>query len=591
MRRTSIRFRLMILMLLLTTLPVILVTWRSTVNMRRSVEREIVGANESRMRWADQYLTELIRQIDSLFYSLQINEKLMEGLTEIESTDPEAQFRAADYIRDTLTLAFYGSSRKVSELTLYFHSSRRAINVNYTSSGLTSYPDIMKGNWSRILEGPVNLYFREENDTVSAYHSINRFMDKKLIGGLSAKIDRKVWQEVGRILQSEQHSTIFIFNDEDRLLSGSTGEAGSEAVLSMLESMGSGNPDVEVRKTREDLYFMKVIADGQLRLVKVIPLAALDRAAGQVINTGIAVGFFFVLAAILLSILISFRISRPIIELARTMQHSDLSSFTLTPVQGRDEIGLLEQGYNSMMRRIRELVQEEFQREIELRDARILALQSRINPHFLHNTLQLIGGMALARSAPEIYEVTRIIGELLRYSISTGGDLVSLREELRHMHNYLFIQKQRFGDRCTVRTSVDETVLECLLPRFTLQPLVENAFEHGLQGRQGPWELEIRIKRLGEAVALMVSDNGCGIPAVRLAEIRRRLAEEFFPGKIVSTPGKPEEARGIGLTNVNSRIKLQFGPRFGLRVFSRENRGTLMVIMLPCRKDKEADDA
>ncbi len=580
----------MVLMLLLTTLPVILVTWRSTVSMRRSVERELISANESRMLWADQYLSELIRQIDTLFYTLQINEKLMQGLSDIESSDPELQFRAAEYIRDTLTLAFYGNSHKVSELILYFHSSRRAINVSYTSSGLTSYPDIMEGNWSRILKGPVNLYFKQENDTVSAYHSINRFMDRELIGGLSAKIDRKVWEEVGRILHSERDSSIYIFNDEDELLSGSTRSAEPGPILTLLKSADPEQTGLQFLKTRDTLYFMKQIADGELRLVKLIPLAALDLAIGRVINTGIMVGIFFVLLAVLLSILVSFRISRPIIELAGRMQETDLSSFMLTPVQGRDEIGLLEQGYNSMMKRIRELIQEEYQREIELRDARILALQSRINPHFLHNTLQLIGGMALTKGAPEIYNVTRIIGELLRYSISTGGDLVSLGEELKHMQNYLYIQEQRFDDRCTIKTEIDETVLDCILPRFTLQPLVENAFEHGLQGREGAWELKIRVKRLGRDIGLMVYDNGCGFTGERIREIRRRLGEEFSPGRKKGAPGDPEEARGIGLSNVNSRIKLQFGSRYGLRVFSRESVGTLMVVMLPCRKKEEQTD-
>jgi two-component system sensor histidine kinase YesM len=301
------------------------------------------------------------------------------------------------------------------------------------------------------------------------------------------------------------------------------------------------------------------------------------------------VGLLFILLTVPLSILLAFRISRPIIDLAGTMQKTDFTSFSLHPVQGRDEIGLLEQGYNSLMERIRELVEEEYQRELELRDARILALQSQINPHFLHNTLQLIGGMALSRSAPEIYEVTRIMGELLRYSLSSEGDLVSLREELNHTKNYLFIQEQRFEDRCSIKIVVDESVLDSPLPRFTLQPLVENSFDHGLQNRQGPWNLEIRIKRMGDKVGLMVYDNGLGVPRDRLEKIRRELAEPFSLGRKKTGPEEPAEKRGIGLANVNARIRLVFGPGFGLRIFSWSGGGTLAVVMVPLENKKDTD--
>lgn len=579
----------MIPMLLLTTLPVLLITRQATVTMRNSVEREMIGANESRMLWADQYLSELIQQIDMLFYTLQINERLMEGLEEIESPDPEVQFRAAEYIRETLTRSFYANSHKVDELTLYFHAGRRAVSVSYTSSGLTRYQDIREGPWRRMLEGPVNLYFKEENETVSAYHSINRFRDRELLGGFSVKINKKVWQEVGTILGSHGEGSVYIFNDEGEMLSGSTPDADYRGLPALAESTDPEQRGLRFIRDGENWIFTKPIAGGQLSLVKIIPLEVLDRSAARVIGAGIIVGFLFILLTVPLSVLLAFRISRPIIDLAETMQKNDLSSFHLHPVRGRDEIGLLEEGYNSLMKRLRELVEEEYQRELELRDARILALQSQINPHFLHNTLQLMGGMALSRKAPEIYEVTRVIGELLRYSLSSESDLVTLREELKHTNNYLFIQQLRFEDRCTVKMTVDESVLDCPLPRFTLQPLVENSFDHGLQNRQGPWELEIRVKRLGKNVGLLVYDNGSGIPRERIGKIRRDLAEPFSLGRKKSGPDEPVEKRGIGLANVNARIRLVFGPDYGLRLFSRPEEGTLAVVMMPLADKKGID--
>src|SRR5690606_13572117 len=120
-------------------------------------------------------------------------------------------------------------------------------------------------------------------------------------------------------------------------------------------------------------------------------------------------------------------------------------------VHNRDEIGLLEAGYNFMMACIKTFIENEFQHEIEVKKAQLIALQAQINPHFLNNTLHLIGGMALKKGAPEIYRITQVIGDLLRYSISMEGDqTVSLSEELKHTANYLFIQEQRFAGRCEV---------------------------------------------------------------------------------------------------------------------------------------------
>lgn len=131
--------------------------------------------------------------------------------------------------------------------------------------------------------------------------------------------------------------------------------------------------------------------------------------------------------------------------------------------------------------------------------------------------------MALSRNADDIYSITRVIGDLLRYSISHEGGLVKLEEELKHVRNYVFIQENRFLGRCTVVMEADEFSRFSLLPRFTLQPLVENAFEHGLQPQRGPWKLIIRIRTIGSRTVFMVKDEGVGMAPERLGRSVLRL--------------------------------------------------------------------
>ncbi|NRF93349.1 sensor histidine kinase [Paenibacillus frigoriresistens] len=583
--RTSLRLRLMVLMICLTTLPVVTVTWIATNNTRSSVEKEIINANNSRMLWADQYLEELHQQIDILFYSLQINQTLMAGLNDMNNPDIGVQFNTQNYIKNTLTSAFYANSRKIDELNLYIHPIQKAFSVSYANSGTVYSLNIREGNWGRMLQTPINMYFKQSGSAIYAYHSMNRFEDRMLLGGISVRINKQVWKEVSDILKSESESSVYLINDQGELLSGSTETMNAAELQSQLKSLDQNDFELAFRRTKTDFYFLKRVGDGQLTVVKVIPLRTVNQSAQPTIQAGILTGTLFAIASILLSIFVSLRISRPIVKLAKTMKMTHIHNFKMAPVQSRDEIGLLENGYNSMMKRIKELIEVEYQQEIDLKNAQLMALQAQINPHFLNNTLNLMGGMALVKDASEIYEITRVMGELLRYSISADGDLVPLEDEIKHMRNYLYIQEQRFADRCGMHISTDERALLTRLPKFTLQPILENAFEHGLQRKEGKWNIEIRIRLIGKRVYIFIKDDGIGVDEEHLSELRSDLREGRLAPR--ARNNHVRKKRGIGLRNVHARLKLQFGKGCGVRIFSKTGVGTLVVLVMAADKQEE----
>jgi two-component system sensor histidine kinase YesM len=572
-------------MICLTTLPVVTVTWIATNNTRNSVEKEIINANNSRMLWADQYLEELHQQIDILFYSLQINQTLMAGLNDMNNPDIGVQFNTQNYIKNTLTSAFYANSRKIDELNLYIHPIQKAFSVSYANSGTVYSLNIREGNWGRMLQTPINMYFKQSGSAIYAYHSMNRFEDRMLLGGISVRINKQVWREVSDILKSESESSVYLINDQGELLSGSTETMNAAELQSQIQSLGQNDFELAFRRTKTDFYFLKRIGDGQLTVVKVIPIRTVNQSAQPTIQAGILTGTLFAIASILLSIFVSLRISRPIVKLAKTMKMTHIHNFKMAPVQSRDEIGLLENGYNSMMKRIKELIEVEYQQEIDLKNAQLMALQAQINPHFLNNTLNLMGGMALVKDAPEIYEITRVMGELLRYSISADGDLVPLEDEIKHMRNYLYIQEQRFADRCCMHVSTDERALLTRLPKFTLQPILENAFEHGLQRKEGMWNIEIRIRLIGKRVYIFIKDDGIGVDEEHLSELRSDLREGRLAPR--ARNNHVRKKRGIGLRNVHARLKLQFGKGCGVRIFSKTGVGTLVVLVMAADKQEE----
>ncbi|HEY0829385.1 MAG TPA: sensor histidine kinase [Bacilli bacterium] len=588
-RRLGIRSRLMVLLICLTTLPVVTVTWLATNNTRHSVEQEMISANNSRMEWANQYLNELIEQMNILFYTVQINSELMGNLQQVDNANLNVQYLTQKHIGDTLTSLFYSNSRKIDNFTLYIHENKKALSVSYVGR-LISFLDIQTGHWSRMLDTPTNIYFKQDANGIYAFHSMNRFEDRKLLGGLSVKINRKVWDEVGSILGSESDSSIFLINDEGELLSGTKNEHALGDFPALLKSLSVPDSGLGIQKTNKHYFFMQKVSNGKLTLIKAIPLETINRSAQATINAGIVTGSLFVAASIILSILYSLHISKPIISLARTMRTAEIQSFEQKSVIHQDEVGLLEHGYNSMMQRIKELIEVDYQGKIDIKTAQLRTLQAQINPHFLNNTLHLIGGMALEKDAPEIYQVTRVIGDLLRYSISTGSDLVPFRDELKHMQNYIFIQEQRFTGRCQVIVEKDEMSLESRLPKFTLQPIVENAFEHGLQKQEGSWLVEVRVKRIRSRILIAVYDNGVGLDGEKLAHIRKELGSGSDNNPKFHNDEQSGIRKNIGLKNVDSRLKLHFGERYGIRIFSRPGMGTLVLFVLPAMEKEKLED-
>ncbi|RJE88786.1 sensor histidine kinase [Paenibacillus sp. 1011MAR3C5] len=587
----SIRFRLMLLMICLTTLPVITITWQATNNTRDSVEKEMIDANESRMMWASQYLTELIQQMDTLFYSVHIQTELIEGLSVVDELEAGERYQLQNQLFGTLNTAFYSFSRKIDQLTLYLHAAERAYSVHYASSGMVHSLDIGQGPWSRMLSEPVGIYFKASGDTLSAYHSMNEFIGQALVGGISVRINDRVWEQAATILQSEPESVIFLVNDEGELLPGSSSAALSDELRDSLPAIDIEPASVSFTRTPNYYLFAKRVGNGQLDVVKAIPVATVNQSAQKTMTAGLWTGAVFTAVSILLSIIVSLRISRPIVSLAKTMRKSHIHDFEMKSVQSRDEIGLLEAGYNFMMGRIKALIENEYQHEIEVKNAQLIALQAQINPHFLNNTLHMIGGMALAKGAPEIYRITHVIGDLLRYSIRSDDDqTVSLSEELAHTANYLFIQEQRFIGRCIVEMIAQEEAGDVRIPKFTLQPIVENAFEHGLQRKEGQWRLDVRIGIIGPRLVLMVKDEGLGMHPTKLAGLRAEL--NGGERELYSSAGDRTERKGIGLQNVHARLQLRYGKRYGVRLFSRSGQGTMVVLTMPVTRSKsDADQA
>ena len=223
----------------------------------------------------------------------------------------------------------------------------------------------------------------------------------------------------------------------------------------------------------------------------------------------------------------------------------------------------------------------------------LTALQSQINPHFLYNTLETIRGQALIDDNVEIARMVEALSAFFRYSISRKGNLVTLRDELANIENYMLIQRYRFNNRFSMEVIVDEEdemAYDFLIPRLIIQPVVENVIFHGLEEKLEGGKVTIEVIVTDQNLILTISDNGKGIDGQKLKELNSRIQSD----DVELDEGEKRNQRNTGITlpNIHKRIQLLFGDEYGVNVYSTAGQGTDVEITIPAnyKNDRETDN-
>lgn len=218
----------------------------------------------------------------------------------------------------------------------------------------------------------------------------------------------------------------------------------------------------------------------------------------------------------------------------------------------------------------------------------LTALQSQINPHFLYNTLECIRGQALLDDNIEIAKMVEALSSFFRYSISKKGNLVTLRDELANIENYMLIQRYRFNNRFSMEIIIDEedeAAYDFLVPRLIIQPVIENAIFHGLEERMEDGIVSIEVIVTDLDMIITISDNGKGIGCEELEELNNRINANDME---LDDKNKSNQINtGIALPNINRRIRLLFGKEYGVNVYSTLGKGTDVEIIIPANYKRE----
>ncbi len=582
--RGSIRKKLFYSMLILSVCITAAVTAVALISTYTTMREQLIYDRRTNIGWLENRLYLETKSDTNRFYEFEVDKTLKNDVFAWYTDGNNADFSVKlDLIKALNSIISLDSN--INSIDLFNFGNDTVLRAQRSGASFVDTGDLLTA-WNARAEGmQTNTVYLRDGREIVAYHQIHRFLDNKPVALIAIHQRQYKLQDILADIKITGNESILIFNDQDDLIESDLGENGDIA-MAQASTIIEKIADSDSRETVQDgnFWFYRTVNGGKLRILLVVADKAIISSLKKTVVAGIVVALAAVATAVAASAAYARFLSKPLIELAASMGKIRLdSSQHLERSERDDEIGLLQNSFADMAERTQNLIASEYIAKIEKRNAQLRALQAQINPHFIYNTLQAIGGMALKHEVPGIYEVTLNLIDIMRYSLNFSKDRVRLGDELKYLQSYLQIQNLRFGKRLDLSFDAPEDSFEYLVPKLILQPLVENCFEHGLAERAGRWTVTVSVAVQGDDLFLSVTDNGVGIPLEKLEQIRAALER--------GTDSSLRGAEHIGLTNVNARIRLMFGgEEYGLTIESDPERGTSITVRLRAVKESEEQD-
>lgn len=319
------------------------------------------------------------------------------------------------------------------------------------------------------------------------------------------------------------------------------------------------------------LYIYQKVSDWRFYVVSSVPMMELYKSSIRTIFLmAFILLFLFTISLLVVKRIIS-KVYRPLDKVVRKMD--DVASGSLKTRINVEHMGedftKLAVGFNSMMEEILVLMEQVKMEQHQIEQIRFNALQSQIQPHFLYNTLECIHWQAMVDGNGEISTLVKALAKYYRICLSCGHDVIPLKMELEHVRNYLIIQNMRYDDIIGSEFDVEEAASDVMIPKLTLQPLVENSIYHGIKVKEGKTgSLFLKVRKRSSDVLITLADTGTGMSQQQIDEMNQHLSEY-------------DDSFGYGVRNVNKRIELLYGEEFGLYYLRNESGGVTVEIRLP----------
>ncbi|MCS7463025.1 sensor histidine kinase [Paenibacillus doosanensis] len=595
--RMSLRSKIVIVFLLLITVPLVVQGTVTYLDFSNSVERTTVD-------YTVQIVSQINRSLDQTLkeemQSLSLLPLYNEDVTAILESYSNPGLTGQMPTVDEQSRIFAGIAGSTS-----YHPEVRGIqliaNNGYIFSSMDPYlvrPFIRidreswydavqqaAGTWVMIPQHRPD-YLKEAPDAeplISAARLIREPGSRQVIGMMKIDFRLKVFQELAESYTFGQIGNLVVLNDRNELFyeQNHDGLTAPDQTLLLKTELPAQTGVWHSQAGRSSfLTIVNRSSYSGLKIISFIPEASLHQATERVRYVTLTTFAVCLLAAGGLAVLISYRLIRPIMRLKEKMHLVEIGDLRQTvPVRSADEIGQLEQGFNRMSEEIDRLVNEVYAVRLREKEAQLSQLLAQMNPHFIYNTLESINMMAIRSENYDISDMVSSLGGLLRHSIGSYDQLVSVEEELRSIGSYVSIQQVRYGERLKIVLWAEEELYPLYIPRMLLQPLVENAIYHGIDESGRPGTVWISVNRFENDLLLGVRDDGKGLTEEEIARLQRLITEPA---------GDEASLKGMALRSIHQRLALMFGPGYGLHIDGSPGQGASFTLTLPVIERKES---
>lgn len=455
----------------------------------------------------------------------------------------------------------------------YMLSNETKLNMKRSSDMMTEpwYVEAIKGKTPALSSARMQEFSMDKDKWVISMSQEVKDENNRNLGVILLDIEYNVIDDYLKDLDLGSKGSAFIINSHGGIVYHKdptffVDPAKKEQLrnISMSANGYDQSQNVLVHKTQ--------IANSDWTLVGVSSLDGLLQIRGQMLRSFAIVGLGLLILIITVSLLIAKSITRPIHRLEQAMQKVRTGTLEVSvPESGVTEVQGLAQHFNLMVSEVRRLMKEIETKEKTLHTYELKVLHSQINPHFLYNTLDTIVWMAEFNESERVISTTKALAKFFQLSLSGGSEMTTIENEMNHVAQYLFIQKERYGDKLHYQLDFDPALAVKVIPKIILQPIVENAIYHGIREKEGSGFLEISCDYTDDGhVKFIVKDDGVGFDP------------DYQSGnKDIEPATSLPKLGGVGINNVDERLKLTYGKEYGVHIESRLGEGTTVTIIIP----------
>jgi len=578
-RDMQLKYKLILSFLVLIIVPLVVQNVVTFGKISQVLEERIIFSASQVFAQTTDFVTYKINKIIDISEQIAVNESVKSMLEKPLTDYPfEEQYEDIDKMRGYLSS--FRNVEDIYNVCLYVRDEVAHADVD---GDIASFSSARNTQWYRQLPGadgnvfmvPPEYYQPRVGETnkqnflsvVRRISGTDNYLDT--IGYLRIDFLESKIKNILSNANSIDGSFTYIQNRDYRIVITTEDEMIEKYRISMslMDSISKANDWTVTNLSGEKVYVRSQKIDRtDWTVITVIPAAYVFREIIEINNFMTVFLSVIAVIAVALSIFIAVNIAKRLHHLSQkmTMVTENVFEEYTDEKDSKDEIGELAESYNYMVGRISKMAKEQYQSGQELKTAELKALQAQINPHFLYNTLDMINWMSYEDKGAEIRKIIKALSTFYKLSLSKGNSVISIRDELYHVSLYMSIQNYRLQNAINFTIKCPEYLKDYSIPKITLQPIVENAILHGIQGRENKTgSISISVTEQDEYIYIYTHDDGVGIPADRLDAILDH-----------------ESTKGFGLKNINTRMMLSFNYLSGISIESEVGVGTTVIVKI-----------